>query len=45
MWIGGGLTTLVAREAVERVKQSARFMVTFRREPPSSTENAQLDAE
>ncbi len=29
----GGLTTLVAREAVERVKQSAQFMVTFKREP------------
>ena len=28
----GGLTTLVAREAVERVKQSSRFMVTFYRE-------------
>lgn len=41
----GGLTSLVAREAVERVKQSARFMVTFRREAPSSTENSQQDAE
>ena len=28
----GGLTTLVAREAVERVTRSSRFMVTFRRE-------------
>jgi ElaB/YqjD/DUF883 family membrane-anchored ribosome-binding protein len=41
----GGFTTLVAREAVERVKQSARFMVTFRREALASTEDSQLDAE
>ena len=29
----GGLTSLVAREALDRVKQSPRFMVTFRRIP------------
>ncbi len=39
----GGLTTLVARMAVERVKQSSQFMVTFNRvmdgEEPSDKSN------
>ena len=41
----GGLTTLVAREAVQRVKHSAQFMVTFRREAPPAAESVQQETE